>query len=215
MNDILLFSHLHCRPVEFFPAITPQDQEFADMIVNKFSLPADEIQCLIVNIRKDLQDDLSGKNNSVCIPLFRNEQDKLLFGSDAEIEGLTMTTKDGIISLDGTDQDVIHFNSRLQKKRKKFNNYFTSETNRINSSKVRNDFQEFRIFAYFHASSLIQSQRNYAIGLCLIYFRFVKWKSESEFDPSIDAEIKYIDYIGSRVKSRGQKYQKYLSDLKS
>jgi len=38
---------LHLTPENLLPAITPQDQVFAEMIVNQYDLPLDEISRLI------------------------------------------------------------------------------------------------------------------------------------------------------------------------
>lgn len=205
MKNIRLMRYLNLLPIELLPSITPQDQDFAEKISTDFDLPLNEVMILFTNIREDLNNPSKSDTTGFMI-LTDNDEGNLISGS---IEVIAKTDK-GDVKIGCQNPIYKIIENHLKVKRNNLKKKTSKEVLRINSTKVKNDFQIFRIFAYFTDTSLIQSQRQFAIGLCLIYFRLVKWKSESEFDPSVDAETKYIDYICGRVKRIGLKYRKNL-----
>ncbi len=198
---------LHLTPENLLPAITPQDQEFAQKIVKEFDLSIDEISWLVRDIRNGIE---TGGIAAEC-----KEDSKLrssllhlekLFAPKVKIKELNITTDRGTVKIKSSDPMFRYFNSPIIRMRRKLEKELKQENDYLNSLSKKTPVN--KIFLYFYeATSLNKNQVFLAIGMLMIHFQLFGNKplwTEKEFDPD-SGYYDYKHYLSDRVRRRLKK----------
>lgn len=214
---------LHLSPIEILPAITPQDQEFAEKISGDFVLPLDEISWLVRDIRHDIQDNLSELRNDSDLKRDFKKYHDLIFAPDADLKEITITTNKGSIKVKIGDKWFGYFAFPLKRIKDRLKKDLQSEDKILN--RFSKNWKFNKVFIYFYIdTNLNDNQRRIAEGRFLLYFRMTGYKtilSEEEFNlreedlKSVkERKVGYIDwkhYISDLMRKREERLLKEFS----
>lgn len=198
---------LHLTPEHLLPAITPDDQLFADMIIEEYDLPPDEITWLIRDVKDSIQDNFSKEMEDSRL----NETYQKLFSPGTEIKGISIVTNKGTVDIKPYDSVFdLHFRRPLQRMRLNFKETLNSEIDFLTSLSRKSSFA--KIIFYFEGTQLNKMRTNNAIFDFILYFKIgdsVKTEDEWNANPTSDQTFKH--YKHKTVMSRKIRYLKDLN----